>query len=158
MAFLVEDGTGLDNANSMSSVTEFDAYYTDRNVDISALSTTDKESLLIRGADYLSTVYSGSWVGELKVSTQSMPFPRILSDGTEIFPSAIKSANIQLALKANDGDLLTDVGQRVVEKKIDVITTKYSEYSDEQQSYTSVYNLVKPYLENSSIYSHSVTR
>ena len=111
----------------------------------------------MKGADYLKTVYYGSWVGDKLVETQALPFPRVVNLVT-IFPTDIKYANIELSLKANGGDLLSDVGQRVIEKKVGPITKKFSEYSDEQQSYTAVYNIVKPYLSNSSTFSHSVVR
>ena len=89
--------------------------------------------------------------------TQALPFPRVV-DTVTIFPTDIKYANIELALKANGGDLLSDVGQRVISEQVSSIKVTYSEYSDEQTNYTAVYSLVKPYLSNSSSFSHSVVR
>ena len=158
MAFIVDDGTGLANANSLASVAEFNAYCSDRGIDISKFATdTDKENALVLGADYLKTVYYDSWIGEKLKETQALPFPRVVS-GDTIFPTDIKYANIELALKANDSELLKDVGQRVIKEKVSSLEVTYSEYSDEQQSYTNVYNLVRPFLSNSSSYSHKVVR
>lgn len=158
MAFTVEDGTGLSDANSLASVAEFDAYCTERGIDVTGFAdTTAKEVALVKGADYLKTVYYDSWVGDKLVVTQALPFPRVV-DTVTIFPTDIKYANIELALKANGGDLLSDVGQRVISEQVSSIKVTYSEYSDEQTNYTAVYSLVKPYLSNSSSFSHSVVR
>ena len=63
MAFTVEDGTGLSDANSLASVAEFDAYCTERGIDVTGFAdTTAKEVALVKGADYLKTVYYYSWV------------------------------------------------------------------------------------------------
>jgi len=157
MAFTVEDGTGLSDANSLASIVEFDSYCTDRGIDITGFDQTAKEVALVKGADYLKIVYYDSWTGDKLVETQALSFPRVVETET-IFPTDIKYANIELALKANGGDLLSDVGQRVISEQVSSIKVTYSEYSDEQQSYTSVYNLVKPYLSNSNSYSHTVVR
>lgn len=158
MAFVVQDLTGLSTANSMASVAEFDAYCLDRGIDTTGFANdTAKEVALVKGCDYLKTVYYESWSGELLVETQSTPFPRVV-DTVTIFPTDIKYANIELALKANGGDLLSDVGQRVISEQVSSIKVTYSEYSDEQTNYTAVYSLVKPYLSNSSSFSHNVVR
>ena len=56
-----------------------------------------------------------------------------------------------LAFKANSGDLLVDVEQRTVEEKIDVISVKYAEYSDQKTQYSFVYGLISPYLMSSGV-------
>ena len=157
MAFTIEDCTGLELANSMASVAEFDTYFTDRgNTDAVALTQAVKESLLIKGADYLKTVFE--WTGDKLVINQNMPFPRLINGATVCTPLDIKYAQIELAFTANDGDLLTNVGQKVVSEQVSSIKVTYSEYSNEQLNYSAVYNLVKPYLDNSSSYSHKVVR
>lgn len=158
MAFIVEDGSGLSDANSLVSVADFDGYCADRGIDLSDFADdTAKEVALVKGSDYLKTVYYGSWSGDKLVETQALPFPRVVSLET-IFPTDIKYANIELALKANVGELLSDVGQRVISEQVSSIKVTYSEYSDEQTNYTAVYSLVRPYLSNSSSFAHSVVR
>ncbi len=158
MAFTVEDGSGLIDANSFVEVAEFTAYCADRGIDITGFADdTAIENALINGGDYLKSVYYGSWIGELLVDTQRLPFPRVFN-GVSIYPIDIKFANITLALKENNKELLIDVGQRVVEEQVSSIKVKYSEYSDEQTNYTNVYQLVKPFLMNTSKVSRKIVR
>ncbi len=149
MALIVEDGTGLSDANSYVSVAYADAYFLARNV-TSWASLTIKEALLIQATDYMEAVYSESWKGTVLLDTQSLSFPRIIDDAT-VYPDRLLKAVCELALKANDGALLVDVEQRTIEEKIDVITVKYAEYSDQKTQYSFVYGLISPYLMSSGI-------
>ena len=141
---VVEDGTGLSNADSFVSVAYADTYFTTRGVTAWA-SLTNKEALLIKATDYIEAVYSESWKGVTLNDTQSLSFPRIIDDAT-VYPDRLLKAVCELALKANDGDLLVDVEQRTIEEKVDVITVKYAEYSDQKTQYSMVYGLISPYL------------
>ena len=141
---VVEDGTGLSNADSFVSVAYADTYFTTRGVNAWA-SLTNKEALLIKATDYIEAVYSESWKGVTLNDTQSLSFPRIIDDAT-VYPDRLLKAVCELALKANDGDLLVDVEQRTIEEKVDVITVKYAEYSDQKTQYSMVYGLISPYL------------
>ena len=141
---VVEDGTGLSNADSFVSVAYADTYFTTRGVTAWA-SLTNKEALLIKATDYIEAVYSESWKGVTLNDTQSLSFPRIIDDST-VYPDRLLKATCELALKANDGDLLIDVEQRTIEEKVDVISVKYAEYSDQKTQYSMVYGLISPYL------------
>ena len=127
---VVEDGTGLSNADSFVSVAYADTYFSTRNVTGWA-SLTNKEALLIKATDYIEAVYSEAWKGTTLNDTQSLSFPRIIDDAT-VYPDRLLKAVCELAYKANSGDLLVDVEQRTIEEKIDVITVKYAEYSDQK--------------------------
>lgn len=141
---VVEDGTGLSNADSFVSVAYADTYFSTRGVTAWA-SLTNKEALLIKATDYIEAVYSEAWKGVTLKDTQSLSFPRIIDDAT-VYPDRLKKAVCELALKANSGDLLVDVEQRTIEEKVDVITVKYAEYSDQKTQYSMVYGLISPYL------------
>ena len=146
---VVEDGTGLSNADSFVSVAYADTYFSTRNVTEWA-SLTNKEALLIKATDYIEAVYSEAWKGTTLVDTQSLSFPRIIDDAT-VYPDRLLKAVCELALKAKDGALLVDVEQRTIEEKIDVISVKYAEYSDQKTQYSFVYGLISPYLMSSGI-------
>ena len=146
---VVEDGTGLSNADSFVSVAYADTYFTTRGVTAWA-SLTNKEALLIKATDYIEAVYSESWKGVTLNDTQSLSFPRIIDDAT-VYPDRLLKAVCELALKANDGDLLVDVEQRTIEEKVDVITVKYAEYSDQKTQYSMVYGLISPYLLSTGV-------
>lgn len=144
---VVEDGTGLSNADSFVSVAYADTYFTTRGVSAWA-SLTNKEALLIKATDYIEAVYSEAWKGVTLNDTQSLSFPRIIDDAT-VYPERLLKAVCELALKANSSVLLIDEKQRVLEKKIDVMTIKYAEYSDQKTQYSMVYGLISPYLSSS---------
>lgn len=55
MAFIVEDGSGKKGATSYGTVAAFEAYMTDRGIDITGLSTTVKQNMLVKGTDYIDT-------------------------------------------------------------------------------------------------------
>lgn len=141
---VVEDGTGLSDADSFVSVTYAETYFSTRNVTEWA-SLLNKEALLIQATDYMEAVYSEAWKGTTLLDTQALSFPRIIDYDT-VYPDRLLKAVCELALKANGGSLLTDVDQRTIEEKIDVITVKYAEYSDQKTQYSFVYSLISPYL------------
>ena len=155
MAFIAEDGTGLTNANSMATVAEFDAYFTDRNnKDMTSLPLEQKQALLIQGADYLRLAYE--FKSEKLNPSQAMPFPR-----TEYgLPADIKTANIILASKANDDTLIEDGERRVKKEKVSSLEVVYDE-NDTQvgKRFTEVDFLVKPYLlgnDTSSVFHKTI--
>ena len=151
---VVEDGTGLSNADSFVSVAYADTYFSTRNVTEWA-SLTNKEALLIKATDYIEAVYSEAWKGTTLNDTQSLSFPRIIDDAT-VYPDRLLKAVCELAYKANSGDLLVDVEQRTIEEKIDVISVKYAEYSDQKTQYSMVYGLISPYLMSSGVSKKAV--
>lgn len=146
---VVEDGTGLSDADSFVSVTYAETYFSTRNVTEWA-SLLNKEALLIQATDYMEAVYSEAWKGTTLLDTQALSFPRIIDYDT-VYPDRLLKAVCELALKANGGSLLTDVDQRTIEEKIDVITVKYAEYSDQKTQYSFVYSLISPYLMSGGI-------
>ena len=156
---LQEDGTGLTLADTYADVAFVDAYFTKR-ANTTWTDLTDnakKEAYIYLAMDYIEAVYGQNWIGTTLNDTQGLTMPRLFNSET-VYPVALQNAVCEMALRAISGQLLIDVGQRITERKVDVITTKYSEYSDELTRYSSVYQLLIPYLENSSQYSHSVTR
>ena len=159
VTLIVEDGTGIADANSYISEAEYHAYWTDRgNATAIAITGDDLKSLLIKATDYIETVYYGLWKGERLTTTQALEFPRVIDLVDVGVPVRLKKACAELAWKANSGDLLVDVEQRIVKEKVAVIETTYSEYSDQLTQYTTVYNLISEYLENSSTNSQKTVR
>jgi len=158
ITLVVEDGTGLATANSYIDEAYFDLFFTNiGNAEAVALETEPKKALLIQATRYIETVYYGAWKGEALTTTQRLSFPRVI-DGVTEFPERLKEACCDLAWKANSVTLLVDVEQRVVKEKVASLETVYAEYSDQKTQYTEVYNLLQPYLENSSSYSMKLER
>lgn len=75
MALVVEDGTGLTNANSFVSVADADTYLADRGRTAwAALTTQQKEAALINATDFLNAAFG--WVGYRNTATQALAWPR----------------------------------------------------------------------------------
>ena len=151
MALIIEDGTGLSNAQSYVDTTFVNAYFTLRG--ITFIST---EALIIQAMDYIEATYSQSYVGVKYTNTQSLAFPRLI-DGSSIYPERLKSAVCELTHKASLGTLMEDSTQKIVREQVGPITTQYSEYSDAQKQYAMVYQLLSPWLSGSTT-SHVVSR
>ena len=113
MSLIVEDGTGLSNAESYLSVADADSYHTLRVNTGWAGTTAEKEAALRGATEYLTYTYGQKWLGTKKTETQSLDFPRVdivtrdnftLPD--DVLPSALKYATAELALRVRQGDVL----------------------------------------------------
>ena len=153
--FIVEDSTGLPNANSLASVQDFKDYYLLRNVNISTLTDTQIEGFLVLGTDYIVQKYD--FKGSRLKDTQSLPFPRVVNNET-IFPINVKYATILLAFKSQNGNLLADSQQQVKKEKVDVLEVEYMDGSSSEVVYNDVVGYLKPYLSNAgNVYNISRT-
>ncbi len=79
MAIVVEDGTGLANADSYSSVADADTYLASIG-DPGSWSTqtvTAKEQALVRATQWLDNTYRTEWKGRRKLQTQALAWPRV---------------------------------------------------------------------------------
>lgn len=158
MAFVVETGAGVPNANSYASVSAADGYVADRGIaGWTTLTTSDKQQALIKATDYLEATYRDAWKGNRITATQSLSWPRsnVIVDGfllpANAVPFAVEYSCIEMALRAASGEtLIADQGQRVKREKIDVIEIEYQDYSDPTQRYPFVNKMLSPYLLSSS--------
>ena len=128
MTFTVEDGTGLEDANSYASYADWTAYWADRGT-APAGSQTAVEQALVRGADYLGRRYC--WIGQKATAEQALDWPRLCaldepaggySAPIEGVPPEVVTANIELAQRALAGELAPDhtvdaTGQTVTSKR-----------------------------------------
>lgn len=120
MALIVEDGTGLANAESFASVAEADAYHAKRgNAAWAALTEQVKEQLLIKATDYVENTFAASWTGVSLGLTQALSWPRRyapIAGYVNTFysgvPKALKEATIELALIANSTPLMPTTTER----------------------------------------------
>lgn len=75
MAFTVEDGTGIDGANSYSSTANSDTYHTDRNnTSWLQLTTPAKQAALIKATDYIDQRFT--FIGTKESESQGLAWPR----------------------------------------------------------------------------------
>lgn len=91
MTLVVEDGTGLDTAESYISATDADTYHANRgNTTWAALSDPDKEVALRKATEYLDARYGARWKGARTVSSQALGWPRQYArhdEDCEYYPS-----------------------------------------------------------------------
>jgi len=110
MTLEVEDGTGLDDAESYVSVAEADAYFTALGNDNWTGSTSVKEAALRKATEYLDATYN--WRGLIFSVEQTLGWPRTGvydregRDLAESVPLRVKKATYELALASLTEDLL----------------------------------------------------
>lgn len=155
-AFIVEDGTGVEDATSYVSVAEADDYFTiDPNFFATwdALETDDKEHLLAWSTRVLDQ--KTDWKGYLTDEAQSLRWPRtyvyardnVLIASDEI-PEQLKEATFELAkwLHSNDPTTGQDVDW-LKRMKVDVIEIEWQENAS-QSSFPSILNAILGTLGN----------
>lgn len=121
MALVVEDGSGLDDAESYLSVADADSYHTNRGNSGWDGDETAKEAALRKATQYLDATYS--WKGSISSTTQALNFPRTNvfdSQGRDLsngIPQKVKNATAELALVALSSELLANVDNSNYYKK-----------------------------------------
>jgi hypothetical protein len=108
MAFVVEDGTVVADANSLCDVEFADEYFSDRAVVAWTGSDSIKESALIRATDYIETRFGLRFKGSIADEEQTLSWPRLYVDADDIVPTAIKKATAEYALRALTAELAPD--------------------------------------------------
>jgi hypothetical protein len=158
----VEDGTGLDTANTLVSLADFKSYCDGRLLAHSGLTDDALSSALVRASSFLGATYR--WEGH-KVSgrSQTMPFPRMClvdGDGNEVpddeVPREIVAACCELALtEANTPGALNPtvvLAEKVTSEQVGSIRVEYANTytsaSDSRPVLTIVSDLIEPFLAN----------
>lgn len=149
MAFVVEDGSIVDNANSYATVAEANAYATDiGNEDWTDLEDSEKETALVRSTYYFDSSYRTRWKGVKMNRYQALSFPRdgVVDEdgyllGNNLVPDRLKRAVIDLALVvgadstvdlfAIDQDL---AGVRRKKEKVDVLEVETEYFGSGDQA------------------------
>lgn len=113
MAFRVEDGSGLPDANSYASVQYFRDYHADRGSDTSSYTDAEVEHSLVRATDYIDRRWGGSFVGMRTSGYQSLEWPRtsaFYNDGRFIdgVPVEVRQATCEYALRGMTDALAPD--------------------------------------------------
>lgn len=131
MAIIVEDGTGLPNAEAYISTADADTYHGNRgNAAWAALAAPAKEAALRQATDFMSTALR--WAGSRVSATQALDWPRTGTElngypvASDVVPEPVRRACAELALRASAGSLLPDAEQVVVEETVGPLTTKYA--------------------------------
>ena len=167
MAFVVETGAGLSNANSYLSEADADSYHADHSgsTDWSGASSSDKQKALRLATQYLDTKYDGRWKGVRTSESQSLAWPRYNvsdSDGytydSDDLPQKLKDATAELALKVIEGDTLLDdlTDSGTIKKsrvKVDTIEEEieYLGGNSPVKKYMLIDHLIKQLIQSSDV-------
>lgn len=156
MAIVVEDGTGLSNAQCYCDVAYLDAWMLERGYTTTATTPQKEAALVVSAKDWIDGQYE--FANEKLVSTQALEFPRTVFG----FPEDIKRANANAAYLHLNGALLVDTTTisvtGVVEsesKSVGPLSKSVKYKSGTAQIYERILpkqltNLLTPYLLNSS--------
>ena len=158
MALVIESGSVVAGADSYATVAEFSTYASNRGIDISALSDTTIEQNLRKAFDYLLQKYRHSWAGYRTSETQPADWPRnsVYIKGTTsanliantVVPNEVKTAQIELAIKANTDDLMADLEQQEIELSLGPLKVINDPNSPQAKRYSKVDAMLRPYLKN----------
>lgn len=159
MALVVEDGTGISNANAYISVSEADAYFSARNLLATAWSgktVAEKEAAILYATTYLDSNFY--WLGHIKISDQALGWPRILvydregrSIDSNIVPQRIKDATAELALEALTKSLSPSLprGGDVKRKKVSSLEIEYFSYASNSRTFPLVRQILSGLFKDS---------
>lgn len=120
MSLVVENGTGLSNAESYLSVADADVYHAARGNPVawSGATTAEKETALLAATEYIDSVYRGAWKGTRAVETQALSWPRVDAYDSDDFlidsgvvPLEVERATAELALRALSAELMPDISE-----------------------------------------------
>lgn len=162
MALVVEDGSGLNNAQSYASVDEAKAYAAARGKTGSIPSKNeDIEALLVQATDFVDT-YADKFSGLRVSSSQALEWPRYgatsgdyLVSSDEI-PSSLVNAVCQLVIDAKTGkqDLMPNgEGREVIRMKVEgAIEFQYAERGAKgvQPQFYKAMSYLKPLFKRSA--------
>lgn len=158
MALVVEDGTGLADAESLASEAEYRARQAKLGVDVTSEAQADVEARLRKATEFMAR-YRDRWSGYRATSTQALDHPRVdmpirdtIAGG--FYPSTVvhalaKNACIDLAYKAKDGPLEADLEPRIKREKTDVLETEFDVSSPQEVRYPAIETLLKPLFSQS---------
>ena len=118
---VVEDGTGVEGANSYVDMPYADAYHLARGN-----AWLEGEDALVRATDYIDREFSGLFLGDRKAFDQSLEWPRkhvpiggYKYFGDDVIPDALKKAVCDVALAMVQGTTETATGGAIKAEKID---------------------------------------
>ena len=153
MTLVVEDGTGLANADSYITVAQYKAYADGRGYDYSTLTDAQIEVKLREGVQFVDTI--GRFKGVQLTEGQALEFPRSGCydwNGREVtgVPKRVKDAQAEATYKAQSGTLYTDAdrGGMIKSESVGPISVTYMDGAPATKLYTAVMNLLKPFFRS----------
>lgn len=164
MAFVVETGAGIANANAYAAVETVSAYWSDRGHDPlaatwAAATTANKQGAIVEASTYLDATYGTNYLGQRRGWVQGLLWPRTgAKDGDGYLlpdlPQPLIVATSELAARALSARLLPDAdrGNQIVEKfeKLGPLEerTRYAETASTMTRYGAIDGIMAPIVDN----------
>lgn len=156
MAIVIEDGTGLANAEAYIAVADADLYFSLRGEPAWALlDVAAKEAALRKATDYMQGAFDLRWKGSRVTQTQALSWPRsgVWKDGflyaSNSVPLQVARANAELALRASASTLQPDLGAQVTQETVGPISVSYAAGARQSDKYVAVDSLLLGLLTGS---------
>lgn len=151
MPLVVEDGSGLPDAESYVSVADFDAHCAAWGYDIAGRTAAQKEAALRQATVFIDTL--GRYRSRRLSPAQALEFPR--EDLTEWgghpapgVPPRVRRACAELAFKALSAPLKPDVarGGRVLSESVGPISVTFADDAPVGTTWRLAEDLLEPFL------------
>ena len=155
MAMIVENGTGLVDANSYASLEEALAYWTDRGGTAwTGANDSARSVALIKASAYLDGRYSARYIGRYPVDPyQGLLWPRSDAvDGKDYpvtgVPKALKVATFEAAILFLTTDLNAPIARGGAVKKVKVgpVEKEFTDAAPGETEYPAIDNAIQPIL------------
>ncbi|MFP4153955.1 MAG: DnaT-like ssDNA-binding protein [Alkalispirochaeta sp.] len=149
---VVEDGTGLPDADSYSSLADADAYHVVVGNTAWADAASDaREAALVAATRWIESKYRTRWIGFKATQDQGLSWPRwdaVDPDGYELagVPRRVAHATAEVALLVITGEELSppqERGGRVKREKVGPIETEYAEGAPAGTAYPAISGLLR---------------
>ena len=145
MALIVEDGTGIADAESLASVEFFKDYHAKRGNAVAATLTDEViEQLLRKATDYAVALYATQWGSEPAVVGQALPFPRVAWGLT--VPLPVQQAIAELALIARTTPLMPNVTRGKKKVKVGPLEVEYDGNASTSTNFVAASLRFAPFL------------
>ena len=165
MSLVVEDGSGLANADAYVSLEECDDYHVSMGNaawvadDDDADNIAAREAAIRKATAFIDRKYNGRFLGRRQGTSQALMWPRwnaIDEDGfvIEDVPDAVKYAACEAALRAFQGmDLMPDMerGGQVIQETIGPISTTYAAGAPAGTRCDMIEGLLRPCLSGGGL-------
>lgn len=162
MAIMVEDGTGLPDANSYVSVADAEEYATDRGLTFASASTLLKEAALIRATTAIDASYRSQFPGwKADGRGQALEWPRTdaydrdlnLIPSNEV-PIEVVQATIEAAVRelAVPGSTMPDLerGGAIKSVKAGSVAVEYADNAESGTVFSILGGIIAPVLTQST--------
>ena len=158
MTLIVEDGTGLTNADSYASLEAANARADALgNAAWPDLDEEVQEQRLRKATIYITQAYRTRWGGTRLLRTQALDWPRygVEADGwcveSTIVPTEVVNACIDLAFDANIDTLNPNQTRALIRKKVGPIEKEWSPNASQATKYRAIDMTLAPYLMGSGV-------